>query len=299
MRGNSHIDWPRPVRTRLLSTAKQSGQPLQGRDERLVDLSELAPAFHLQLGAPGGRDSRQGPTPHPRRSQARVPPRAPNSRRAGFPYSFRGFAEVGCNTRRAGSAERAAFPVPVSDLDFRGERLRRRLPSGCSVYATVAADSRLGPSHSLLPQSRGGVTSRYFRRRRRPAAAFLVLPRAPARSARQRCSLSPSPPAWTSWATLPTRWTAPGSRTQELGPKHDPVDHQDPEVHAVKRLREPGRHLLLGQRHETPRHGALRDAPLLRHGERLEAPILARRHTARDRLQRVSIQGCDIDPSRP
>ena len=51
-----------------------------------------------------------------------------------------GFAEVGCNTRRAGSAERAAFPVPVSDLDFRGERLRRRLPRGCSVYATVAAD---------------------------------------------------------------------------------------------------------------------------------------------------------------
>ena len=76
--------------------------------------------------------------------------------RASFPRSFRGLAEVGCNTRRAGSAERVALSVPVSSLDFRGERLRRRLPSGCSVYATVAADSRLGPSYSLLPQSRGG-----------------------------------------------------------------------------------------------------------------------------------------------
>ena len=39
--------------------------------------------------------------------------------------------------------------------DFRGERLRRRLPSGCPVYATVATDGRLGPSLSVLPQSGG------------------------------------------------------------------------------------------------------------------------------------------------
>ena len=32
---------------------------------------------------------------------------------------------VGCNTRRPGGAERAAFSGPVSSLDFRGERLRR------------------------------------------------------------------------------------------------------------------------------------------------------------------------------
>ena len=69
---------------------------------------------------------------------------------------FRGFAEVGCNTRRAGSAERAALSVPVSDLDFRGERLRRRLPRACFVYATVAADSRLDPSHSLAARAVAG-----------------------------------------------------------------------------------------------------------------------------------------------
>ena len=40
--------------------------------------------------------------------------------RAGFAYSFRGFAEVGCNTRRAGRAQRARLSVPVSSLDFRG-----------------------------------------------------------------------------------------------------------------------------------------------------------------------------------
>ena len=83
----------------------------------------------------------------PVRSGLRPPPSSlanlyRDETRAGFPYSFRGFAEVGCNTRRAGSAERAALSVPVSDLDFRGERLRRRLPRGCSVYATVATDGR-------------------------------------------------------------------------------------------------------------------------------------------------------------
>ena len=102
---------------------------------------------------PGAKSSEGRPTrgnsriegTRPVRSSLRPPPSRPanlyrDETRAGFPYSFRGFAEVGCNTRRAGSAERAAFPVPVSDLDFRGERLRRRLPRGCSVYATVAAD---------------------------------------------------------------------------------------------------------------------------------------------------------------
>ena len=62
---------------------------------------------------------------------------------AGFLPSFRGFAGVGCNTRRPGGAERAALSLPVSSLDFRGERLRRRLPSGCFVYATVATHGRL------------------------------------------------------------------------------------------------------------------------------------------------------------
>ena len=33
----------------------------------------------------------------------------------------------------AGSAERASFSVPVSNLDFRGERLRRRTTSGYAV----------------------------------------------------------------------------------------------------------------------------------------------------------------------
>ena len=129
----------------------------------------------------------------------------------------------------------------------------------CSRPATVLQSVPLSLRDPLLPAPT--APGRCFPGPASSSSAKLTL----------RCSLSPSPPAWTSWATLPTRWTAPGSRTQQLGPKYDPVDHQDPEVHAVKRLREPGRHLLLGQRHETPRHGALRDAPLLRHGERLEA----------------------------
>ena len=62
---------------------------------------------------------------------------------AGFLPSFRGFAGVGRTTRRPGGAERAALSLPVSSLDFRGERLRRRLPSGCSVYTTVATHGRL------------------------------------------------------------------------------------------------------------------------------------------------------------
>ena len=90
---------------------------------------------------------------------------------------------------------------------------------------------------------------------------------------------------------LPPVAVDPQHDQDRVVPKHDPVDHQDPEVHVVKRLGKPRRHLLLGQRHESPRDGALRDAPLLRLEERLEAPrVLARRHAARDRLQRVSIQ---------
>ena len=66
----------------------------------------------------------------PVRSGLRPPPssRANLDReetRAGFLPSFRGFAGVGCNARRSGGAERAAFSGPVSSLDFRGERLRR------------------------------------------------------------------------------------------------------------------------------------------------------------------------------
>ena len=87
--------------------------------------------------------------PRPVRSGLRPPPSSlanlyRDETRAGFPYSFRGFAEVGCNTRRAGRAQRGTLSAPVSSLDFRGERLRRRLPRECSVYATVAVDSRLG-----------------------------------------------------------------------------------------------------------------------------------------------------------
>ena len=69
--------------------------------------------------------------------------------RAGFPYSFRGFAEVGCNTRRAGSAERGALSVPVSDLDFRGSGCADGFPMGVSFTLTVTANGRLGtPSSS-------------------------------------------------------------------------------------------------------------------------------------------------------
>ena len=51
--------------------------------------------------------------------------------RAGFPHSFRGFAEYGATRDARGGAERAALSGPVSSLDFRGERLRR--PSGSPV----------------------------------------------------------------------------------------------------------------------------------------------------------------------
>ena len=91
--------------------------------------------------APAGANLR------PVRSGLRPPPSSlanlyRDETRAGFPYGFRGFCQSQGNTRRVERAQRAALSLPVSDLDFRGERLRRRLPRGCSVYATVATDGR-------------------------------------------------------------------------------------------------------------------------------------------------------------
>ena len=109
---NSHV-----VQPRLTKSREFSGRPTRGNSR-----------------IEGTRPVRSGLPP---------PPSSPanldrEETRAGFLPSFRGFAGVGCNTRRPGGAERAALSLPVSSLDFRGERLRRRLPSGCSVYATVA-----------------------------------------------------------------------------------------------------------------------------------------------------------------
>ena len=74
----------------------------------------------------------------PVRSGLPPPPSSPanldrEETRAGFPYSFRGFCRSRRTARRAGRAHRATLSVPVSSLDFRGERLRRRLPSGASL----------------------------------------------------------------------------------------------------------------------------------------------------------------------
>ena len=74
----------------------------------------------------------RGDSPRPVRSGLRPPPSSlanlyRDETRAGFPYSFRGFAEVGCNTRRAGSAERAAL-------------------SGGLLYCRPLASSSLRPS---------------------------------------------------------------------------------------------------------------------------------------------------------
>ena len=124
---NSHL-----VQPCLTKSREFSGRPTRGNS-------------HIE----GTRPVRSGLPPPP----SRLPNLDREETRVGFPPSSRGFGGVGCNARRARRAERATLSVPVSSLDFRGERLHRRLPSGCSVYATVAADSR---SHSLLPQSRGG-----------------------------------------------------------------------------------------------------------------------------------------------
>ena len=97
---NSHL-----VQPRLTKSCEFSGRPTRGN-------SRIEATRPVRYGLP-------------------PPPSRPanlyrDETRAGFPYGFRSFAEVGCNTRRAGSAERAALSVPVSDLDFRGERLRQR-----------------------------------------------------------------------------------------------------------------------------------------------------------------------------
>ena len=74
------------------------------------------------IAASRGRDRFAPDSPH---RQAVRPISTGRRRGRGFPYSFRGFAGVGCNARRSGGAERAAFSGPVSSPDFRGERLRR------------------------------------------------------------------------------------------------------------------------------------------------------------------------------
>ena len=96
---NSHLFQPRLTKSREFS-----GRPTRGNSR-----------------SEGTRPVRSGLPP---------PPSSPanldrEETRAGFPSSFRGFAGVGCNTRRPGGAERAALSLPVSSLDFRGERLRR------------------------------------------------------------------------------------------------------------------------------------------------------------------------------
>ena len=106
---NSHLFQPRLTKSREFS-----GRPTRGNSR-----------------SEGTRPVRSGLPPPP----SRLPNLDREETRAGFPYSFRGF----CRSRRtARRAHRATLSVPVSSLDFRGERLRRRLPSGCSVYATAA-----------------------------------------------------------------------------------------------------------------------------------------------------------------
>ena len=97
----------------------------------------------------GTRPVRSGLPPPP----SRLPNLDREETRAGFPYSFRGFCRSRRTARRAGRAHRATLSVPVSSLDFRGERLRRRLPSGCSVYATVDEGTfGIGPRSSVYRQ---------------------------------------------------------------------------------------------------------------------------------------------------
>ncbi len=76
----------------------------------------------------------------------------------GFSAQFPGFCRSRRTARRAGRAHRATLSVPVSSLDFREERLRRRLPSGCSVYATVATHGRLRSARRPVSDDRAAVT---------------------------------------------------------------------------------------------------------------------------------------------
>ena len=114
---NSHLVQPRLTKSRGFS-----GRPTRGNSR-----------------IEGTRPVRSGLPPPP----SRLPNLDREETRAGFPHSFRGFCRSRRTARRAGRAHRATLSVPVSSLDFREERLRRRLPSGCSVYATVATHGRL------------------------------------------------------------------------------------------------------------------------------------------------------------
>ena len=91
----------------------------------------------------------RGDSPRPVRSGLRPPPSSlanlyRDETRAGFPYSFRGFAEVGCNTRRAGSAERAALsggllycrPLASSSLRPQSEDHGRRTEAHREIAVT-------------------------------------------------------------------------------------------------------------------------------------------------------------------
>ena len=109
---NSHL-----VQPRLTNSREFSGRPTRGNSR-----------------IEGTRPVRSGLPPPP----SRLPNLDREETRAGFLPSFRGFCRSRRTARRAGRAHRATLSVPVSSLDFRGERLRRRLPSGCSVYATAA-----------------------------------------------------------------------------------------------------------------------------------------------------------------
>ena len=113
---NSHLFQPRLTKSREFS-----GRPTRGNSR-----------------IEGTRPVRSGLPPPP----SRPANLDREETRAGFPYGFRGFCQSQGNTRRVERAQRAALSLPVSDLDFRGERLRRRLPRGCSVCATVATDGR-------------------------------------------------------------------------------------------------------------------------------------------------------------
>ena len=126
---------------------KRQPHPRAQSQARVPNSHELsrspAPSHELRefSGRPTRGNSRIEGT-RPVRSGLPPPPSSPanlyrEETRAGFPYGFRGFCRSRCNTRRARRAKRPALSVPVSSPDFRGERLCRRLPSGCSVYATV------------------------------------------------------------------------------------------------------------------------------------------------------------------
>ena len=110
----------------------------------------------------------------PVRSGLRPPPSSPanlgrEETRAGFLPSFRGFAGVGCNTRRPGGAERVALSIPVSSLDFRGERLRRPRRQAATPQ----------PGEHALMRASGGSRLRTCgwrpTRTRRPAYCTLAL----------------------------------------------------------------------------------------------------------------------------